>query len=212
MADGMVKTKEDWSSKKDNKLQEENEEQEVQQQYLAHPKRSLHPSRTNKNGLPAFIKKQLLLDIEYSGGIAYGDDWQLPSKISNLLNKRPDIYGLPGSDLREKVYNKLRTWKKSLSQAEYYELLENSGIHQAARLPAANHEDSYLSPQLKANSSTTTHPTAGGSLSHATPSKGTPSKRRESSNQMIMSEPSPLDNLQRKFSLHLPVCCNNNLK
>jgi hypothetical protein len=199
-----MKTKEDWSSKKDNKLQEEVEQQEEKQLHLPHSKRSRHPSRTNKKGLPHFVQKQLLLDLEHSGGIVYGDDWHLPSKIASLINKRPDIYGLTGSDLRERVYNKIRTWKKSLSQAEYFELLENFGIHpHSARSPteAAKNEDSYLSPQSKVKPSTTT-PTSG-SLSHPTPSK-----QRESSNQTNMSEdPSPLDDLQRKFlSILLPVC------
>jgi hypothetical protein len=78
--------------------------------------------------LPHFVQKQLLIDIENSGGIAYGEHWQLPSKTASLLNKRPEIYGTPGSQIRDKVTNKLQMWKKYLSQDEYYQLLKNFGI------------------------------------------------------------------------------------
>lgn len=68
--------------------------------------------RTQKNGLPLPIQKQLILDLEKAGGVFARIDY----------NARPD-YGLPNTPERRRVRNKIRVWKK-LKPDEYKALVE----------------------------------------------------------------------------------------
>lgn len=189
------------------KQQKDDEQEEEQEDYSRLTTRSINPSRTNKNGLPDFVQKQLLIDIENSGGIIYGEHWQLPSKTASLLNKRPDIYGTPGSQLRDKVTNKLQTWKKYLSQDDYFQLLENFGIRSTAPRP-----QQLLSPAPSSDKNSTFHSPQSKtkfSSKSPTPSKATPSEKRQETskkNQTIMPESSPMDNLDRKFLKYMFAC------
>jgi len=49
----------------------------------------------NKRGLPLHLQKQILIDIETSGG--FGPNGKLIGKFSALCKKRPEIYGKPQS-------------------------------------------------------------------------------------------------------------------
>lgn len=82
--------------------------------------RSTRPSRTNNAGLSNPVQKQLLQDIEASGGLQ-----ALKSKrrgIAKLCDTKAEIYGLPKSRTRKQVQNKIYKWY-SLSEADYYRVL-----------------------------------------------------------------------------------------
>jgi hypothetical protein len=104
----------------DKDSEEDSDEQESHLSSSTSSKtRSRNLSRSYKNGLPDYIVKQLLLDIESSGG-------RFASTARKLSNKQPDLYGRPGTRDRTKVRNKFN-YLRTLSDKEYFELLRNFG-------------------------------------------------------------------------------------
>jgi hypothetical protein len=87
--------------------------------------RALHPARTNKKGLENHLQKQLLQDIENCGGI--GDEAGAPFNLKAICNRRPELYGESGSQLRDKIGDKVQAWRK-LTRPEYLKLLEHFGV------------------------------------------------------------------------------------
>jgi hypothetical protein len=69
--------------------------------------------RPRKDGLPQNIQRQLLIDIEGSGK---------GQTCGQICDKRPQFYGLKGSDLRRRVQNKHQNYKdlKKRDPSEYW--------------------------------------------------------------------------------------------
>lgn len=98
-----------------------------------------HPGVTPQflRGLPQTVLKQLLIDIEQAHGGLLG------LKLTSLCNKKPDIYGRPGSALRRKVQNK--TFRlKQLSHSDYLHVLNYfnvaSGLHTSSLTPTVERQ------------------------------------------------------------------------
>jgi hypothetical protein len=79
-------------------------------------------------GLSTTLQRQLLKDIERSGGITN-------VSLKGLCNKKTDIYGLPSSSLRKAVQNKASRWKR-LTKHQYkllvLELLGDDGTDRSS--------------------------------------------------------------------------------
>jgi len=80
--------------------------------------RKVHPLRTNKNGLPKNIQKQLLFDIQAAGGIQN-------CNLKSICQKRPSTYG---GENRRKIQNKVNGWKSRLSAAEFNAICKQAGV------------------------------------------------------------------------------------
>ena len=104
------------------------------------PLRRLNPSRTNKSGLLLSIQKQLLQEIEESGGI--GDATAVPFNLSRICNNRTDVYGKAGSETRRRVRNKVYKWRQ-LDRAQYFELLATLGVQSGQRRRTPPREESF---------------------------------------------------------------------
>jgi len=91
-------------------------------------------------GVPQTVLKQLLIDIETHGGL-------VGLKLTSLCNKKPDIYGRPGSALRRKVQNKTCRLKH-LSPTAYLHVLNYFNV------PSGLHTSS-LTPTVERHSTTT---------------------------------------------------------
>jgi len=70
-----------------------------------------------KNGLPGHIQKQVLQDIEESGGLSF-------TNLDRLCKRKPEIFGKTNSPLRRQIQNKVARWKK-LERVDCYKLLLN---------------------------------------------------------------------------------------
>jgi hypothetical protein len=123
------------------------EEEEESVTPIRNPRR-LNPARTNTKGLPLNLQKQLLQDIEASGGI--GDGHGTPFKLLSICNRRSELYGEAGKGgLRRKVQNKVQAWR-NLNAVEYYKLLAylgvQPGLEQSLPLSAPEPHASYPTP------------------------------------------------------------------
>ena len=56
-------------------------------------------------GVPFHIQKQLLVDIQAAGGLHV-------AALKQLCDLKPEIYGLPASQFRRKIQNKVGVWKQ----------------------------------------------------------------------------------------------------
>lgn len=77
-------------------------------------------STESTSGLHIVLQRQLLSDLENSGGIK-------TASLQSVCNSKPDIYGHTGTPLRRQVQNKVARWKK-LSTKSYQDLLDGASI------------------------------------------------------------------------------------
>lgn len=87
------------------------------------------PGRTNKLGLQSHLDKQLIQDIQASGGRG-------SFSLAHICDRKQEIYGSPRSSLRRKVANR-SDYLRKLSNAEYAQLVSHYGL-----LPTSTHEES----------------------------------------------------------------------
>ena len=84
-------------------------------------------ARSNKRSIPRHIQKQLAQDIEASGGIQ-------SVSITNILNRKPDVYGEPNTSLRRSLENRAQYWKNFLRNGhpeDYLLVLSDFGVQAA---------------------------------------------------------------------------------
>lgn len=89
-----------------------------------------------QQGVPRNVQKQLLQDIEGTGGgisAFFFNDTGVYA-LKHLCDGREDIYGLPSSNQRRQIQNKVSRWK-SLSEDKYYQLLAEYGVQPAVDPP-----------------------------------------------------------------------------
>ena len=82
--------------------------------------------RSNSRGLEERIERTLIRHIEEAGGIPFGKPCR-HIQARHLCKGRSDIYGPPGSDLREKVRQRIK-FLRGLTEVEYYRHVANLGI------------------------------------------------------------------------------------
>lgn len=85
-------------------------------------------------GLHPSIQKELLRDIELRGGLGRVN-------LKALLDDKSDLYGLPNTNLRRQVRNKVDRWKKKSStefESIKQALRHTSSSLDSNQLPAAN--------------------------------------------------------------------------
>lgn len=80
-------------------------------------------------GLPKEIQRELYKDIEEAGG-------RNSISLNRLCDRRPDIYGQPGTSRRKQVSNKVQ-WSKRLSNQDYNQYLLDLGVE-----PSSSRRDS----------------------------------------------------------------------
>lgn len=102
--------------------------------------RRKRPDRTNQAGLSSHVQKQLLQDIERSGGI------KSKFSLKNICDSKEDVYGLPVSAQRRSVQNKVEIWK-NLPREEYNLLLATLRVQPHAVLQATQEDSSPISNQ-----------------------------------------------------------------
>ena len=81
----------------------------------------MSPAATGCRGLPAYVLKQLLQDIEDQGG------FHEAFKLKTVCAANPEMYGLQGTAKRRAIQNKTQRLKQ-LSCVAYLELLVSFGI------------------------------------------------------------------------------------
>lgn len=82
------------------------------------------PSNEPSNrGLSYHVEKQLLKDIESSGGIEF-------AILGSIINAKPLVYGAKHTKKRKKVQNRYWNYLKRLSSLEYTQLIDSYGIQQ----------------------------------------------------------------------------------
>ena len=84
------------------------------------------PARTDAKGAPVPTQVELAEDIEklFKGLAAFNED---PYSTSKLCRQKTDLYGESGSQLRQQVRDKLKSWKK-LSLVECEQVLKDLGV------------------------------------------------------------------------------------
>ena len=76
--------------------------------------------------LPRHVEKQLLVDIQASGGIHLFDQGR-QHELNNLLDKRTHLFGQRGDTLRKKIRNRVH-YLKTLDKKRYQSLLDQYNI------------------------------------------------------------------------------------
>ena len=110
-----------------------------------------YPARTNAAGIPVTLQKELAQDIQAFGGLEKFKETKFGT--SKLCKTKPDTCGVGGSQLRQKVRDKLKQWKK-LSLEEYQTVLNDLGIWTSeqsavhARLTSRKSTSSLKQPTL----------------------------------------------------------------
>ena len=83
-------------------------------------------SARKKTRLPQNVEKQLLVDIQASGGIHLFDQGK-PQGLNILLDKRTHLFGSRGDTLRRKIQNRI-TYLRTLDKLRYQNLLDQYDI------------------------------------------------------------------------------------
>lgn len=92
-------------------------------------------SSTKRQRLPLYLLKQLLVDIQQAGGIHC---FHLKSNqaLSEILNKRPDLYGSRGQPIRDRIRKKVHHWRTKFNHSES-SWLEVLAQHQVVAKPSS---------------------------------------------------------------------------
>ena len=145
--------------------------------------RTKNPTRSNSRGLPLATQKQVLDDLEESGGIRYilSRLHGLREFCDSLAPENLDVYGLNNSSERVQVENKIRNWGR-LTDGEYALVLQNF------QLSSAQVRGTYLEPlsQEERSASKPKKANRKGSRS-GTPRFGTPPAQRPASTRNLKS-------------------------
>jgi hypothetical protein len=153
--------------------------------------------------LPQHITKQLAEDIEADGGIATFIT-RSHKLLSNLLDKRPDLYGKRGDEIRKRIQKKVYYWQKYHKAGTYAEnILSKFQIQSAAvrnksskgkkKRGAANLADDADDSDDDSSISSSDSMTAADKKSKDQAPRGATAKRKK--------EPSPARNLTEDFNV-----------
>jgi hypothetical protein len=93
-------------------------------QWLTSPLFQRVSSTDSQRGLPSFILKQLVFDIEEAGGI------KNLAKTKNhilhgIVDQRPELYGKRGDPRRSQIQKKVWGWKQLHKEGKYFEQVLN---------------------------------------------------------------------------------------
>ena len=151
--------------------------------------RRKNPCRSNKRGLPLHLQKQLLQDIEASGGF-FSSQAKSYYFLRNICDKRPD-YGASGSSTREQIRYKFNAWR-DFTPPEYFSLLSQFGITPYAGIPSVE-EPSKSSPPWTPRTKGPPSPPSSSEESESS-SESSPEPRvrfRQGTASPVISSPSP---------------------
>jgi hypothetical protein len=102
--------------------------------------RQRSPYHSNKASLPNHLQRQLLQEIESSGGIS-----ELSSlTLAKILDSKPDVYGKSSSNKRRSVRDRVRYWR-DLPIDEYYRVATTLGFqHTTPQSASTQSSPEYL--------------------------------------------------------------------
>lgn len=87
------------------------------------------------DAIPAEVVKAFFTEVELAGGLLLQ-----ATTLKDLCNRKPEIFGYPGSPRRRQIQNKFYRVKRYHSGIKYSEYLESIGVKLAAASPSAeNH-------------------------------------------------------------------------